>query len=153
MENIDTLNAIKRNLKSQPGYLLRRCVQATSKAFESACADVGITERQYDYLYVLGQVEVVTQGDLSRLLDIDRSTNTLVIGILQKKGLIQRWEHPTDTRRKCVRLTKLGQETLDITQPRAIEAAQNMLAGLSDQEAEQFLASLTKIVDRTGGIG
>ena len=148
MENTNTLEAIKDSLRNRPGYLLRRCLQDSSKAFESACSDVGITQRQYDYLYVLGQVRVVTQGDLSKLLDIDRSTNTLVIGILQKKGLIERWAHPTDTRKKCVRLTALGQQTLDVTRPRAAIAADNMLAALTELEAKQLLAALNKIVDQ-----
>ncbi|MEP1207506.1 MAG: MarR family winged helix-turn-helix transcriptional regulator [Rhizobiaceae bacterium] len=147
MDNDATLKAIKQSLRSRPGYLLRRCLQDTSKAFESACSDVGITERQYDYLYVLGQVEIVTQGDLSRLLDIDRSTNTLVIGILQKKRLIERWGHPTDTRKKCVRLTELGRKTLKITMPRAQAAANAMMAALNEQEAADLLAALNKIVD------
>lgn len=150
METDDPLGKIKLSLRNRPGYLLRRCVQDTSRAFEKACTDVGITERQYDYLFVLGQMDVITQGDLSRLLDIDRSTNTLVIGILEKKGLIERWAHPTDTRKKCLRLTLSGQKTLDVTRPRAAAAADNMLAALTPREAEHFLVALNKIVDRAG---
>lgn len=46
--------------------------------------------RQYEYLFALGEIDVATQSELSQLLSIDRSTNALVIGILEKKGLIER---------------------------------------------------------------
>ncbi|WP_186766252.1 MarR family winged helix-turn-helix transcriptional regulator [Falsiphaeobacter marinintestinus] len=140
----------KQSLRSRPGYLLRRCLQNTSSLFEDACADTGITLRQYDVLFVLGQVGEMTQGELSQLLDIDRSTNALVIGILEEKGLIARWGHPRDTRKKCVGLTPEGQTTLNTIKPRAQIAANALLEGLDSAEQQALLATLNKIIDGVG---
>ena len=71
-----------------------------------------------------------------------------MIGILQKKHLIERWGHPVDTRKKCVRLTELGRKTLEITMPRAQAAADDMLGALSEQEAVDLLKALNKIADK-----
>ena len=149
MDHDDELDSIKRSLRSRPGYLLRRCLQETSRSFETACADVGITERQYDYLFVLDQVDMMTQGELSKVLDIDRSTNTLVIRILEKKGLIDRWNHPQDSRKKCLGLSEEGKSILTLTRPRAEQTAEQLLASLSILDASRLMTMLNTILDRS----
>lgn len=149
MDHDDELTSVKRSLRSRPGYLLRRCLQETSRNFETACADVGITERQYDYLFVLDQVDMMTQGNLSKVLDIDRSTNTLVIRILEKKGLVERWNHPQDTRKKCLRLSEEGKSVLALTRPRAEQTAEILLSSLSILDASRMMTMLNSILDHT----
>lgn len=145
----DELAGIKQSLRERPGYLLRRCHQETSRNFETTCQDVGITERQYDYLFVLDQVEMMTQGDLSKVLDVDRSTNTLVIRILEKKGLVERWNHPEDSRKKCLRLSKEGAAVLALTRPRAEQSAAELLASLSILDASRLMTMLNTILDKS----
>ncbi len=134
-------------LRSRPGYLLRRCLQNTSSLFDQACSDTGITMRQYDVLFVLDLVGDMTQGELSHLLDIDRSTNALVVRLLEEKHLIDRWNHPRDSRKKCVRLTKTGRDTLQQVQPRAQAAAQSLLSALAPGEQQALLDALNKVID------
>ncbi|MGI9364344.1 MAG: MarR family winged helix-turn-helix transcriptional regulator [Rhizobiaceae bacterium] len=143
------LAGVKQSLRDRPGYLLRRCLQETSRNFETACEDVGITERQYDYLFVLDQVDMMTQGDLSKVLDVDRSTNTLVIRILEKKGLVERWNHPADSRKKCLRLSNEGKAVLGITRPRAEQSAEKLLASLSILDASRLMTMLNTILDKS----
>jgi len=52
--------------------------------------------------------ENVTQIDLSQHSKIDPMTTSTVIRTLQRKGLIERQEHHTDTRAKTVTLTNDG---------------------------------------------
>jgi DNA-binding MarR family transcriptional regulator len=141
------LKVLEQSLRARPGFLLRRCLQDTSSTFERGCTEVGITMRQYDYLFVLAQVEIATQGDISRLLGIDRSTNTLVLRILEKKGLAQRWSHPEDSRKKCVQITNAGRAALEQTSQSARQAADKLLAPLTDSEARQLMQLLGKVMD------
>ena len=144
----DDFKLVEQRLRQRPGFLLRRCLQDTSSTFENGCSEVGITMRQYDYLFVLAQVEMTTQSEISQLLGIDRSTNTLVLRILEKKGLAERWNHPHDSRKKCVRITDAGRTAFNQTYESARQAATKLLAPLSPKEREQFLSLLGKLVDR-----
>ena len=103
--------------------------------------------RQYDYLFVLGQTDVLTQSELMQLLGIDRSTNTLVIGLLEKKRLVERWGHPEDSRKKCVQLTPLGAEVLTKAKPQAEKTAREFFSTLDKEESRQLLALLNKVID------
>ena len=143
----ESLKTIEQKLRERPGFLLRRCLQDTSSTFENGCIEVGITMRQYDYLFVLAQVKMATQSEISHLLGIDRSTNTLVLRILEKKGLIERWSHPHDSRKKCVRITDAGRLAFEKTYDSARQAAAKLLAPLSPQEQQQFLKLLGKVMD------
>ena len=51
----ESLKIIEQKLRERPGFLLRRCPQDTSSTFENGCSEVGITMRQYDYLFVLAR--------------------------------------------------------------------------------------------------
>lgn len=139
------LENIFKSLTQRPGYLLRRCLQETSSAFAKACAEIGITDRQYDYLFVLGQADRLTQGELSRLLGADRSTNALVIGILEKKGYVSRKIDRTDTRQKIIELTMAGKKALEKADGGAQVATDRLRSGLSDVEYKLLLNFLVKI--------
>ena len=52
----------------------------------------------------------VTQINLSAHTKIDPMTTSKVLRTLQTKGLLQRQEHPTDTRAKTVALTESGKK-------------------------------------------
>lgn len=54
----------------------------------------------------------VTQILLSEHSKIDPMTTSTVLRTLQKKGLVQRREHATDTRAKTVSLTELGEKVI-----------------------------------------
>lgn len=149
----ELLAKLRSDLRRRPGYLLRRCIQETSGTFERACADVGVTARQYDYLFVLRQASELTQGEISRLLDVDRSTNALVISILEKKGYVRRWTDARDNRRKCIRLTDAGRHAFDQSSQGAQHAADSFFEALDDRERDQLLAYLNRIVDRLTGSG
>ena len=86
-QDSQSLDRIAEQLGQRPGFLLRRCLQQTSAVFEQSCADLGITARQYDYLFVLDKVSRIGQGEIGELLGLDRSTNTLVLKILERKEL------------------------------------------------------------------
>ena len=60
-------------LWDRPGFLLRLCLQETGQAFERGCAEVGLTPRQFDFLFVLNGMEETTQDRLVRSTDKGRA--------------------------------------------------------------------------------
>jgi DNA-binding MarR family transcriptional regulator len=125
---------------------MRRCLQESAETFERACSGAGITVRQYDFLFILGQVDELSQNELSYVLDIDRSTTTLVIGTLEKKGYISRRTCDLDSRRKLVRLTEHGLAAFHMAKPYAEEAKRLMLESLSKGEGNELIKMLNRII-------
>ena len=92
-------------LYNRPGYMMRRCVQTFTGVFHETCAELGLTIRQYDFLYVLDAYETVDQDHLARALGLDRSTTGLVVAILERKRLIERQVKPSDRRKRSLTIT------------------------------------------------
>lgn len=131
---------------TRPGFLLRRCLQETGWIFEETCAELGLTQRQYDFLYALSDVEERDQDQLARLLGLDRSTTGVVIRILLRKGYVERRVKPADKRKRLVCLTDKGREIFKQAKP-AADAAKNYLLDMLDgSEKETFIRLLQKIV-------
>lgn len=55
--------------------------------------------------------ESMTMGDLATRLSTDPPYTTLIVGDLQRRGLLTRTAHPQDRRAKIVALTARGRDT------------------------------------------
>lgn len=140
------VEASRTALLARPGFLLRRCLQKTSGAFHNACVELGVTDRQYDYLFVLDMHGQLGQTELGELLGLDRSTNALVLKILERKGLIQRVIPDADTRRRLVQITDEGRTLFRQARTGAVKSREAVADGLSPHEYEQLLRLLRKVL-------
>jgi DNA-binding MarR family transcriptional regulator len=130
-------------LYDRPGFLLRRCQQETGWIFEESCAELGLTQRQYDFLFALNESDELDQDHLARLLGLDRSNTGHVIKILLRKGYIERRVKPTDKRKRLVKITKAGRIIFELAKP-AAEAARNYLLDLLNPGEQQVLMTLLR---------
>jgi len=82
------------------------------RGVKRALDSIGITPSQSmilsSLLFLSKQQESVTQIDLSLHSKIDPMTTSTIIRILERKELVRREEHATDTRAKTVVLTSYG---------------------------------------------
>ncbi|WP_282774944.1 MarR family winged helix-turn-helix transcriptional regulator [Phaeodactylibacter xiamenensis] len=112
--------------EESPGYLLWQVSMAWQRQINRALSPFNLTHSQFVALAALGwlsrQSEEITQKDISNHSNIDRMLMSKLLRALQKRKLIDRQEHPTDTRAKCVFLTPAGQGLLQQA-VRAVEAA------------------------------
>ena len=136
-------------LWDRPGFLLRLCLQETGQVFEQGCVEVGLTPRQFDFLFVLNQIEETTQDRLARILVLDRSTAGLVIGILERKGFVERRVAPADRRKRLVRSTAKGRAAFAKASPAAEAARARLFERLSEVERGQLMHLLRKISQPT----
>jgi len=95
------------------GFLLWQVTTSWQRGIKKALDDIQITHPQFvllaSLLWLSKQKKNVTQIDLSQHSQIDQMTTSMVIRTLQKKGFIERQEHPVDTRAKIVMLTDSGE--------------------------------------------
>lgn len=107
---VDTFSVEKPEDSS--GFLLWQVTNLWQREIKKALEQLGLTHSQYVLLasihwLTLHQQEV-TQVILSAHTKIDPMTTSTVLRTLQKRGLVKRQEHLTDTRAKTVELTEEG---------------------------------------------
>ncbi|MBX9841841.1 MAG: MarR family transcriptional regulator [Xanthobacteraceae bacterium] len=133
-------------LYNRPGFMLRRAYQISTSLFDDEVSSIGGTTTQYGVLWVLSCRPNVDQIGLAKLMGLDRSTAALVVGNLEKDGLIVRRSDAIDRRRKMLELTDRGRERLARLAAPARRVQQRVLSAFAPDEAKMFLMLLHKFV-------
>ena len=139
----------KKNSDKSLGFLFIRAYNLWHTGIKNLLQSSGLTHPQFVFLAVLGFLrqnnEHVTQKMISDFSDIDVMTVSQIAGLLEKKHLITRQEHPRDTRARSVGLTALGQETLEKAMP-AVEALDDEFFGKLGDKEESFAHMLRQLL-------
>lgn len=100
------------SVEESTGFLLWQVTNLWQREIRLALEKYDLTHSQFvllaSTLWLTRENQLVTQVILSGHTKIDPMTTSTVLRTLQKKGLLQRLEHPTDTRAKTVALTGAG---------------------------------------------
>ena len=119
--------------------------------FLEETGELGITNTQYGILTVLKDRPGIDQISLAKLLGLDRSTTGMVLGKLEKAGLVGRCIGKQDRRRRSLALTRAGGDMLDRLAEPARRAQMRVLSPFSAEERTMFLALLEKFVGKFNG--
>ena len=102
------------NAGDSSGFLLWQVTNLWQRELRKALEKYDLTHSQFVLLasisWLTSKKTDITQTLLSVHTKIDPMTTSMVLRTLQKKGLISRHEHITDTRAKTVGLTAGGEE-------------------------------------------
>lgn len=93
------------------GLMLWRVNNSWQRTIRSALAPFGLTHVQFVLLAVLTAMdrrEPVTQRDISAHARTDPMMTSQVLRALESKGLLERFEHPTDGRARALAPTLSG---------------------------------------------
>jgi len=120
--------------------LLRRRFGDKAKAY-------GLTLPQWKTLAAIRKHESITQVALSSDVDIDAMTLSGILDRMEKRGLIERFVHPDDSRAKLARLTPEGLELASAAHVVGFEVFQQAMTGLSSDDMTALLGCLTRIRD------
>ena len=127
--------------------LLRATYFAMHRASDSHFIRNGITADQFVLLACLGEQDAVMQQDLVRRAASDPSTVRAMLVLLEGRGLIVRERHPVDGRAREVSLTAKGRRLYERLWKSSETIRANLLAGFSDQEADQLMDYLRRLTE------
>ena len=128
------------------GYLLKHAHLRFFELGAVALAPLGINGREAAVLRAIDAGRPVSQGEIARAMDVDRTTMVALIDDLQLKGLVQRRQDPDDRRKNVVELTDAGRGTVRQA-AEAIERAElDFLGPLTAAEAAQFKTTLRALL-------
>ena len=141
------------NHQESTGLLFARVYNAWHGRVKKALQKVGLTHPQFIILTSLGYLELqqdlVTQVNLAAFSDMDVMTVSQVIKLLLKKGLVERREHPLDSRAKVVFLTDIGRERMNQALP-LVEAIDQTYFGQLGIQVSDFNRLLLKLEENDG---
>lgn len=94
--------------KSELPMALRAAYVALHRRSEAHFAQYGITADQFVLLASLARGDALTQRELARRMPSDPSTVRAMLVLLEKRGLVRRDSHPSDSRARMAALTVAG---------------------------------------------
>ena len=120
------------------GYLLKHAQLRFFELGAVALAPLGINGREAAVLRAIEAGPAVSQGEVARAMNVDRTTMVALIDDLQLKGLVQRRQDLDDRRKNVVELTDVGRATVRQAAEAVERAERDFLGPLSADETAQF---------------
>lgn len=132
------------------GFLLWQVTSLWQREIKKALGQYELTHAQFVLLagihWLASDEQSVTQIVLSKHAKVDPMTTSTVLRTLQKKGLVKRQEHKTDTRAKTVGLTEIGLNKIKQA-IKTVEEFDKMFFSSLGSSVEEFNLKLVALCD------
>lgn len=120
-----TINELRQNARS----VVRELGLLNDAYFE-----IGVTLAERHLLIELSTIDSPTMGEIADRLLLDKSTVSRLISNVVKKGYVKCITDDKDKRRRFLKMTEKGQQTLEAFEPIAFTQTKNALCTLSTRE-------------------
>ena len=133
------------------GYLIHEVARMMKRRFEDEARLHDITLPQWRTLSQIAVNEGVTQAQLAANVDVDPMTMSGILNRLEKRGLINRFPDPADSRAKLARLTAEGEALFETARAVGVVMYEAALEGVSKADQDVVIAVLSKMRDNLTG--
>jgi DNA-binding MarR family transcriptional regulator len=123
-----------RGTEGHLGYLLRQAQHAFATEMEHRLRDHGLTRPQFGVLSVLVADPGLSAADLARAAMVTPQAINLLVGALERQGLVRREPHPTHGRVLQLFATDEGAERVADAYPAVIGLEERITEGLSPRQ-------------------
>ncbi len=126
-------------------FMLAHASHVLATRMTAAFAEIGVTPRDYCVLHHAASGQL-TQGDLARLSDLDKTTMVVTLDELEAAGYAERHPSPADRRARIVVVTDAGRRVVGAGHKIADAVHREVLAELAPASRGVFLDSLAQLV-------
>lgn len=98
--------------RSCASFNLRRAARAVTRHYDAYLKQADLTATQLPILAAIATTEPYSVRELADILDLERSTLSRDLAVLQRKGFVAT-EQAADRRASVIRLTRAGRRKLD----------------------------------------
>ncbi|GAB3408169.1 MarR family transcriptional regulator [Massilia agilis] len=130
----------------RPGFMLRRAHQISVAIFEGSCARLGLSPAQYAVLVALHELPGSAQGQLGRVLGMNKVTVSQVVKVLEERGWVARTTGTGDRRCRQLVLTRSGKSTIRRAAGMVQQAYDTLMSPFDATERALFTQLLQKAV-------
>ncbi|MDD7910902.1 MarR family transcriptional regulator [Pseudovibrio exalbescens] len=128
------------------GYLANLMARLFAEGLYERIRPLGISPGQFPALLELWERGSCTQADLVRATDVEQATMAATLKRMERDDLIHRKPHPDDSRARVIFLSEKGKAIREAAYEAAKAQNKAALAGLSDEEVEQFIDLMLKVI-------
>ena len=128
----------KRGEQGYLGYLLRQGSAAVRLTIERALQDLEITQPQFLVMTMVNAYPGSSGADIARLTMLTPQTISLILGNLERAGMLTRSVSPDHGRVHCMELTETGRARLLLCRER-VRAVDAQLRSLLTAEDEAIV--------------
>lgn len=129
------------------GFLIHEVARLMRRRFEEEASIHGFTLPQWRALAEIFRNEGIAQVTLAAVLDVDQMTVSGIVSRLEKRGLIERYPDPNDSRAKLAKLTPAGRTLVTNAKNVGRALYENALDGITPAERDTMAAHLRLIRD------
>jgi DNA-binding MarR family transcriptional regulator len=116
-------------------------------ASEAFASRFGVKNTELRILVQLGGPKPLAVNEIARRTRVDKAWISRSITALERRGLVRREPHPTDTRASLVSLTAQGRQLIEELAPVARARNDRLLEGLDRAEVHRLLDALLTRAD------
>jgi len=127
-------------------FNLRRATRAVTQIYDDAVRPLGIRATQFGLLMAVEMMEPVSVGDLARVIDMDRTTLTRNLKLLEKGGLVQIKPGKDRRVRECL-VTPEGARLIQRGRPLWAGVQSRIVQEFGTDRYAHFLGELSDLVD------
>ncbi|MEQ1768306.1 MAG: MarR family transcriptional regulator [Devosia sp.] len=129
------------------GYLIHEVAKLMKRRFEEEAREHDLTLPQFRILAELWRSPGTTQVGLANATDSDPMTVSGILDRLDKRGLLERYPNPEDSRAKLARITAAGEALVVEIRQTGLGIYSDSIAGVSKTEQKALTAALERIRD------
>ncbi|KQM99221.1 hypothetical protein ASE85_10915 [Sphingobium sp. Leaf26] len=129
------------------GYLTRRLEQRIFQEHEATAAALKLTRAQLAIFSTAILIPDLEQAELAQIVGYDKATTGVVLGALEKRGLITRCRSGRSRRGWLVKATPIGKLMGKQQLAMLGDLQGNILAPLEEDERLTFLRLLSKVLE------
>ena len=133
------------------GYQIRQAQTASFRDLAQPLKALGLTPGEFSLLTIVRANPGLRQADLVQVYGLDKSTLSVVVARLAKRGLIRQRRDEEDRRRQAFDLTAEGGRVLEKATEIVEDQERRMIDALPPGEAERLMAALRRIVAALDG--
>jgi MarR family transcriptional regulator for hemolysin len=137
---------MKSDVLSTPGHLISLAARGFLRLSEARLKPLGFGVGQVPVLIALQDGVADRQRDLARFAKIEQPSMAQMLARMERGGLIFRTPDADDGRSRRIALTDVAQARLPDACMTLLEGNREALSGFTDEEAEQFVALLKRLI-------
>ncbi|MEN3535048.1 MarR family transcriptional regulator [Microbispora sp. ZYX-F-249] len=108
---------------------------------------LGLSMANAAVLLTLAEGGPLSQKDLTRLARVEQPTMAEMLSRMERDGLVCRQRNPRDRRGSLFSVTDMARGHLDLVREALLQGERDVLAGLTEEEAEQLIGLLRRVAD------
>lgn len=127
-------------------YNLRKTSRQVTNFYQDVISGSGLQGTQFPLLYAIKLNQPISITELARVLDLDRTTLSRNLKLLEKKAYVFIGTENSDSRLRNVALTALGLQMIEKAMPLWQEAQDRIVEQFGEERWQKMLSWLNEIM-------